>query len=190
MSYALGKIFFVDLEISNEHIHVPSPRYGSGLSPKNSPGGLTSSPNSTAAAFISNFPDDPKKICIKDPSVQGHSKHHGETYFSFDRVFWTECSQEQVYQVYLSDIPPTTCSGSELSLHVTFLFQRCYLALSTFTKIMRTRADLWSLRALSSCSRKTTLLTAGTILHPHHGLSSVPNVLHFQRAVCGQASSR
>ncbi|CAM9956324.1 unnamed protein product, partial [Sphacelaria rigidula] len=48
------------------------------------------------SAFISNFLDNPKKISIKDPS--SHAKHHGEINFSFDKVFWTECSQEEIFQ--------------------------------------------------------------------------------------------
>lgn len=61
-------------------------------------------PHATSSAFISNFPDNPKKICIKDPAAQRSSKHHGEIYFSFDRVFWTECSQEEVFQVLIKPL--------------------------------------------------------------------------------------
>ncbi|CAM9832113.1 unnamed protein product, partial [Pylaiella littoralis] len=69
-----------------------------GLSPKSASGGLSPTPHATSSAFITNFPDNPKKICIKDPAAQGAVKHHGEIYFSFDRVFWTECSQEEIFQ--------------------------------------------------------------------------------------------
>ncbi|CAM9275507.1 unnamed protein product [Ectocarpus sp. 8 AP-2014] len=69
-----------------------------GLSPKSNSGGQSATPQATSSAFITNFPDNPKKICIKDPAVQGSAKHHGEIYFSFDRVFWTECSQEEIFQ--------------------------------------------------------------------------------------------
>lgn len=70
-----------------------------GLSPKSASGGLSPTPQATSSAFIANFPDNPKKICIKDPAAPGAAKHHGEIYFSFDRVFWTECSQEEIFQV-------------------------------------------------------------------------------------------
>lgn len=78
------------------------PLVATGLSPKSNSGGQSATPQATSSAFITNFPDNPKKICIKDPAVQGSAKHHGEIYFSFDRVFWTECSQEEIFQVVAS----------------------------------------------------------------------------------------
>lgn len=72
--------------------------FGIGLSPKSNSGALSPTPQATSSAFITNFPDNPKKICIKDPAAQGAVKHHGEIYFSFDRVFWTECPQEEIFQ--------------------------------------------------------------------------------------------
>ncbi|CAM9330195.1 unnamed protein product, partial [Choristocarpus tenellus] len=68
-----------------------------GLSPKNASGSLTNF-NATSSAFITNFPENPKKICIRDPSAHASNKNLGEIYFSFDHIFWTECSQEEIFQ--------------------------------------------------------------------------------------------
>ena len=85
-----------------------------GLSPKSNSGGQNSTPQATSSAFITNFPDNPKKICIKDPAAQGAVKHHGEIYFSFDRVFWTECTQEEIFQVH-KERPLLLCPCSNIS---------------------------------------------------------------------------
>lgn len=92
-----------------------------GLSPKSNSGGQSPAPQATSSAFITNFPDNPKKICIKDPAAQGAVKHHGEIYFSFDRVFWTECSQEEIFQVRTQ----VTCSRFDLPLEMADLTLLC-----------------------------------------------------------------
>lgn len=88
----------------------------SGLSPKGTPAGVPPPPQATNSSFITNFADDPKKICIKDPSAQGSSKHHGAIYFSFDRVFWTDCSQEEVFQVFSLTDGDSSVRGSPMGL--------------------------------------------------------------------------
>ena len=45
--------------------------------------------------FIQVDKDDERKISIRDPEVA--NRRYGEVAFNFDRVFWTEASQESVF---------------------------------------------------------------------------------------------
>ncbi|CAN0022263.1 unnamed protein product, partial [Discosporangium mesarthrocarpum] len=84
-----------DASVEDKFINPLQATLAEGLSPKTTASSLGQS-HATCSAFITNFPDNKKKICIRDPAA--HNKNLGEIYFSFDHVFWTECSQEEIFQ--------------------------------------------------------------------------------------------
>lgn len=45
--------------------------------------------------YITRDEDNQRKISIKDPDP--NSKRYGEVSFQFDRVFWTDTKQDQVF---------------------------------------------------------------------------------------------
>jgi hypothetical protein len=47
------------------------------------------------ADFITLDPDDERKMTIKDPDTT--SKKYGEVSYQFDRVFWTNATQSEVF---------------------------------------------------------------------------------------------
>ena len=51
---------------------------------------------SVAGDFLKIAPDEPRKISIRDPD-ESRSKH-GEVGYDFDRIFWTETPQEEVFE--------------------------------------------------------------------------------------------
>ena len=48
----------------------------------------------TPSDFLQVSNDDQRKISIKDPDA---SRKYGEVSFEFDRVFWTETQQEEIF---------------------------------------------------------------------------------------------
>ena len=45
---------------------------------------------------VTNGEDEKAKILIKDPGTS--AKKHGEVSYEFDNIFWTDSSQEEVFQ--------------------------------------------------------------------------------------------
>lgn len=46
-------------------------------------------------SFVEVFPHDPKKIAMKD--ISSNNKNYGSHNFSFDHVFWTQTSQQDLF---------------------------------------------------------------------------------------------
>lgn len=46
--------------------------------------------------FLQLDNDDTRKVVIKDPDPSG--KRYGEVSFQFDRIFWTQAQQEEVFE--------------------------------------------------------------------------------------------
>ena len=46
--------------------------------------------------FISINPEDDKQITIKDPNAS--AKKYGQTSFQFDKIFWTDVAQSEVFE--------------------------------------------------------------------------------------------
>ena len=45
--------------------------------------------------FMQVDPDDDRKIVIKDP--ESSNRRYGEVSFQFDKVFWTQVNQEEIF---------------------------------------------------------------------------------------------
>lgn len=52
--------------------------------------------SSEANDFLQVDADDSRKIVIRDPDTS--SKRYGEVSFQFDRIFWTQTQQDEVFE--------------------------------------------------------------------------------------------
>jgi hypothetical protein len=73
-----------------------------------------------ASDFMVTDPEDSRKLIIKDPEAS--HKRYGEVSFQFDRVFWTNTKQEDVFNVAVKTSVDHVMSG----------FNSCTFACTTY----------------------------------------------------------